>query len=211
MLKLKRWTRVEYGIGKDQISFEVKRPTFSEVQSFNSVFVRAWQEMQRVPPEEAAAIGVAKAELAAITDEVNADPAMPDAERSRKLSGPMGKLAELSMLAQARFFSALPEEFVARVFRDDVRNVQGLEDEDGKAIVTGEALYDLTDHDLTFFVLTHVRALASMNATEGKASGSPSTSATAPVEGNTPSGATSIEDEGGPKSSIATVSPVATP
>ncbi len=78
-------------------------------------------------------------------------------------------------LAQQRFYESLPLDKVEEAFRDWVRNVGGIEDDDGE-ITTGERLYEVADENLVLFVLSAIRANSTLSAEEGKASASPSTS-----------------------------------
>jgi len=78
-------------------------------------------------------------------------------------------------LAQQRFYESLPLDRVEEAFRSWVRNVGGIEGDDGP-ITTGEQLYEIADENLVLFVLSSIRAHSTLSAEEGKASASPSTS-----------------------------------
>lgn len=79
-------------------------------------------------------------------------------------------------LAVQRFYESLPLDRIETAFRDWVRNVGGIEDDDGP-ITTGEGLFQVADEGLVLFVCTTLRELSTLGAEEGKGSASPSTSA----------------------------------
>lgn len=72
--------------------------------------------------------------------------------------------------------AGLDGELIEDVFQHKVRRVQGLETEDGP-INTGKELLEVADQVILMWVLTELVSGSQMSAEEGKASGSPSTSA----------------------------------
>lgn len=104
-----------------------------------------------------------------------------------------------------QIFEALKPELVAKVFRECVSDVQGVQeaqDEDGEpvAVTTGEGLLELADEGLVVGILTRLQGLTMLSAREGKASASPSTSTPEGVTGAGDSVAPSTDAGAGPAS-----------
>ncbi len=104
-----------------------------------------------------------------------------------------------------QIFEALKPELVAKVFRECVSDVQGVQeaqDDDGEpvAVTTGEGLLELADEGLVVGILTRLQGLTMLSAREGKASASPSTSTPEGVTGAGDSGAPSTDAGAGPAS-----------
>lgn len=96
------------------------------------------------------------------------------------------KMLAVSRQAEAaeRFCEAIPTDFMTWVWRDCVRSVGGIADEDGP-VTTGERLAELADQRMVLWLLIRLQSHAALTSHEGKASSSPSTSDS---EGQTPNG-----------------------
>ena len=174
---LKRlWEPFEYEIeGSGPLKMELRRLTFAEKTTLSSMFLKAHAAMGPEPPE--APKGATDAELM----------------NSRRV-----KAEWLN-----RFYSALDPIQVADFFRDTVRNVKGLESEEGP-ITTGEGLFAFADESMVTALLGQLRVMSNLNVTEGKGSGSPSTSTSAPATGDGDSDAKATGREDGVRPSTVT-------
>ena len=74
-------------------------------------------------------------------------------------------------------FSKLDAELIGDVFEHKVRDVQGVETEDGP-VTTGKELLEVADQTILMWVLTSLVSANQLSDQEGKASGSPSISST---------------------------------
>jgi hypothetical protein len=113
--------------------------------------------------------------------------------------------AEEQTQALGRIKESVAPGLIAQCFREYVRNVGGIEDEDGP-IATGEALYEVADERLVMFVLARLRVNARLGNEQGKGSSS-SRTPTSPETTASSSPATSTESEGGQPPSTATEIP----
>jgi hypothetical protein len=95
-------------------------------------------------------------------------------------------------------FTALDPEWVKSVFTRWVRPVAPIEIEEGAAIETGEALFEVVSPGIAVAVLFEIQKLAMLTEAEGKASSSPSTSEPAGMSGAGGSPATSTGSGDGP-------------
>jgi hypothetical protein len=87
-------------------------------------------------------------------------------------------------------YAALAQEWVGEAFVKYVRRVEGLRTEDAD-VTSGAQLLEQADIELVFKVLAHIKALA---FSPGKASGSPSTSPSAPPAGESTAPPASASD-----------------
>lgn len=115
-------------------------------------------EVRRLKYSEASPFNLALAKAWAALGEVNKD--TPRAEQT---------------LALQRFYESLPLDRIEAAFLEWVRNVSGIEDDEGP-ITTGERLFAVADEGLVLFVCTALRGASTLGAEEGKGSSSPSTS-----------------------------------
>jgi hypothetical protein len=206
MLSLKTWEPTTYTVGGHPITFEVKRLGFTESKPFNIAFGKirfdapatsraGLQRATSALTERGIGIVVAALEAAGVsvparTEDADADfaaytaaltaaghraPEVP-VEQERELLGDVAAAARQVAEADAAFTASIDDAWVADVFRQYVRNVQGLE-MDGDAITTGEALYRIADPLLILNVLKAVRGFSHLGETEKNGSSSPSPSA----------------------------------
>lgn len=112
-------------------------------------------------------------------------------------SGPDEQVAALE-----RFQRALPAAAAKKAFEDYVRDVSGIEDEDG-SITTGAGLYVVADERLVAFVVGKLRSMARLGANLGKGSPSPSGSSQNGEASPSSSPATSTATEAGTAPSTA--------
>jgi len=131
-------------------------------------------EIRRLKYHEASPFNLALAKAWAALGEINKD--TPRAEQT---------------LALQRFYESLPLERIEAAFFEWVRNVGGIEDDEGP-ITTGEGLFAVADEGLVLFVCTSLRAASTLGAEEGKGSSSPSISEPEPgretAAGESPAG-----------------------
>jgi hypothetical protein len=99
----------------------------------------------------------------------------------------------------------LDGDMIERLFEHRVRNVEGLETEDG-VVKTGAELLELADQDILMWVIGEIAKHSNLSAKQGKASASPSTSLpeTTPASD---SPAESTESADGPSPSTAEETP----
>lgn len=131
--------------------------------------------------------------------------ALSEAFEARGSLGPESTSDE-KLNATRRFMEKLPEDTVGRVFRDYIRNVQGLETEEGPA-TTGEALYAVADGDCLLDVLLEVQRLAFLGSKEADFLSSRSTPPSTPAPDPSVSDAGSTASEDGQQPSTATPIP----
>lgn len=179
MLSTKKWKPVTYTVGSHAIAMKIRR----------------------LKPTEAAELRAASIDAYTASGLNDVHELPPDStleeieERSRALAR-----------ARAKFLAGTPPELIERFFADYVKDVEGVEDEDGP-VTTGPGLYQVADGELVMFVLSALRTHSSLTDEEGKGSGSSSTSVAPPRTADTSSAAPSTGVEGGPESSTATETP----
>lgn len=233
MLSLKTWEPTTYDVGGHPITFEIKRLGFTESKPFNVAFgkiridapIAARSKMERASSAltekglaaAAGALVAAGATPPPRTADLDADikahndalaaagVRMPDlpADVERELYVDLSAAAREVAEADALLDASLDDAFVARCFRDYLRNVQGLEI-DGVAVDTGEALHAHADRHLVLFVLRKIRSFSHLGEAEKNGSSSPSPSAPgAEAEGGALTAAP-VESAALPTSAIAT-------
>jgi hypothetical protein len=167
-------------------------------------------EIRRPKRHEARAIAKAGIALAKKLRALTVMPLAPSAEDEAKLP-PEQRMSEEQKLAgtfaRAEAHAAILEDVatedqIEAWFKGHLRNVHGLE-VDGKAVETGEALYNVADNNLASEMLMRLASLATLSAKEGKASASRSTSQPASTTPAGESAAKPIESEAGPSPSTA--------
>lgn len=117
-----------------------------------------------------------------------------------------GKIADVSAATLDKMNQSLSLEFTREVFEKYVRNVSGVCDEEGKPRTDGAFLMEIADDAFLWHILLRLLGNGKVSAEEGKASGSPSTSASvaAPASSVSVSPAASIESAASPTPSTAT-------
>lgn len=149
MQKFTKWRRITYDGG---ISLEVGRLRYSEKPALAAMAAEVFGARGDLPDD-----------IEAFKKEVLAKPSLA-----------------LSLAKSASdMVSKIDPVLVDALFEHRVRNVQGVETEDGP-VKTGLELLELVDHQFIMWVLAELLSGGSVTEDEGKASGSPSTS---PVEG----------------------------
>lgn len=186
ILSLKLWHPAKYEVRDNDellgtIKYEVKRLRQDEAVEFNAATVRAFAELDRAQ-EHVQALG-------------------PDPTRQQK-----GEAFVFASEAQKRFFQELTPELTKTIFTKWIRNVSGVEVE-GKAITTGEELYEVADESFVLAAIVEIRSASSLRAIEGKGFGRRSTSASATDAGGSDVPSTGSAD--GAEPSTATPTPSA--
>lgn len=120
-----------------------------------------------------------------------------DAEGKAKPGVTMREIA--AALRQA--FERVDVELIERLFMHRVRNVEGLETEDGP-VTSGMELLEVADQSILTWILGELIVGSQLSDSEGKASDSPSTSASVPTN-DSDSPAESTGSAGGPSPSTA--------
>lgn len=153
ILSLTRWFKAEYEVGEDYvITMELKRLRFDEANRLLVLTTQAFGALSTAREDEKRPKGAPEPSLAEKVDQLSAN----------------AKAAEL-------FYEALRPETMEWVWKDCVRNVCGIEAEDGP-VTTGEGLKDFADQRLVMWILVKLQGASSLTGLEGKASSSPSTS-----------------------------------
>lgn len=98
-------------------------------------------------------------------------------------------------------FSKLDAELIGDVFEHKVRDVQGVETEDGP-VTTGKELLELADQTILMWVLTSLVNANQLSDQEGKASGSPSTSNTEATPSSISPAANTVPGDGATPSTV---------
>lgn len=189
-LLLTSWERVQYPVPGTEhvISFEMKRPG-------KALAIAIRQAVSRRTAEFSDAIA-----RSGETDEARGAriEALPQAQKA-------------ALLEKAISEPNIGRDQLARVFKDSIRNVEGLV-VDGEDLTTGEALYEWADKDLEDFVSEQTIERMKLSDSQGKASASRSTSSAAEAALSTASSASlapNTEREATPQHSTATVTPAA--
>ena len=156
MLSVKRWSPASYQVDDEDpeagvITMELKRLRYDEANKLLVANMQAFGALTSAVVSRETVLG----EEATMAE----------------------KMAIISSQADAakRFYEALPPELMEWIFGSCIRNVGGLQDEDGP-ITTGESLRDFADQRMVLWIMTSLQANASLSRKEGKASSSPSTS-----------------------------------
>lgn len=199
MLNLRTWEPVTYYLDEGResgITFKVKRLQFVEAEPMKLILASAMAAMEptlaRQQTVEDARVAAQNAARASGADEEAIEKAGNAAAMSQ--SSKYDPQETLSALRET--YKAIPKEDVARAFREYVKDVEGVA-VDGTELSTGEQLHTIADEQLVFFVLGSLRRYAKLSVTEGKASSSSPTSASAATESSS-SRAPSTSVEGGP-------------
>lgn len=114
--------------------------------------------------------------VAMIADVFGAVSELRDEDGNPKKSATM---AETTVVLR-NAFAKLDGEMVERLFRDRVRDVEGLETEDGP-VTSGLDLLALADDELVMWVLGEITKNSDLAENQGKALGSPSISSSEPT------------------------------
>lgn len=174
ILSLRRWVTVAYDLEDaegHQITMELKRLRFDEANRLLVANMQAFGALQSATPA-----------------------GQPD-NGSLSMAEKMAVIQSQAEAAQ-RFCEALKPELMEWIWRDCIRKVGGIEDEDGP-VTTGEALSAFADQRMVLWLLTKLQANASLTSQEGKASSSPSTSGSGGATQTGESGASPVQSIGG--------------
>jgi len=122
-------------------------------------------------------------------------------------------VADRSAKALEKMGQSLPLDFTREAFEKYVKNVSNVVDEDGTVRTDGPVLLEFADDAFLWFVLLKLLGNGKVSAEEGKASGSPSISASAadPASSASVSPATSTASGASPSLSTATPIPASSP
>jgi hypothetical protein len=187
ILSLKKWFPVTYEQeGEDfAIGMELKRLRYDEANRLLVVTSAAFGALAVAHSEKPLAEGEAR-------------PEKSFAEKIGELQA-NAKSAEL-------FYQALKPETLEWIWSDCVRNVTGVEDEDGP-VTTGTRLAAFADQRLVMWLLGKLQREAGLSATEGKASSSPSTSGSEGTKPSAESGACPAPSTGSASGEGSTATP----
>jgi len=179
MLSTKKWKPVTYAVGGKQISMKIRRLRPTEAAELRAASLDAY-----------AASGL---------DEVHELPKGATEEDIAEMSRRLAK-------GRALLLAKMPPELIERFFIEYVKDVTGIEDEDGP-VTTGAGLGDVADGELVMFVLRSLREHSSLTDEEGKGSGSSFTSAAQPETAASSSAAENTGVADGPTSSTVPETP----
>lgn len=118
-------------------------------------------------------------------------------------------VGEIGAKALAKVSAALSPEFLSGIFDKFVRNVGGVQDEDGRVRTDGPVILEFADEALMWEILLKLLGNGKVSAEEGKGSGSLSESGSAPAASGSVSPVTSTGSGDGPTPSTATPIPSA--
>lgn len=116
-------------------------------------------------------------------------------------------LAEVSAKTLDKMGEAFPREFLAATFKDYVRNVSNVVDEDGTVRTDGPVILEFADDAFIWFVLLKLVGNGKVSEEEGKGSGSPSGSASVTAASGSVSPAMNTGSAAGSTPSTATGTP----
>lgn len=186
ILSIQRWKRFERLIGRSVVAFDLKRLNALEAAPFVRALAEARSAFSMAMPN-------------------GAIPDLPEDHTPEQKATQLEAIQALinrSVVARAKFFEALPDELIRRLFERAVRNVQLVLD--GEDVKDGATLLEVADHQLLGAILNDLESMCSLSSDEGKDSGSRSTSGSESGGPSGPSDATSTASSDPKSTSTAT-------